>query len=173
MPAASLASSTTFRTARRKRYGCSRPRTAHPVMPDSGRERSRISPTSHAHYAVAACPRARRMHTRSSGLVCMRGGGNSRALPSRIWHHCAHRDIAGVLLNGRKKIPKRRARAIQSVAMTIGRNHLFGHTFKDAAHVFWLLAEVGTYIVAPRVIATDCLARARLLGIFFRPFNST
>ena len=44
------------------------------VMPDSGWERSRISPTSHAHYAVAACPRARRMHTRSSGLVCMRGG---------------------------------------------------------------------------------------------------
>ena len=77
-----------------------------------------------------------------------------------------------VLLNGRKKIPKRRARAIHSVAMTIGRNHLFGHTFKDAAHVFWLLAEVGTYIVALRVIATDCIARARLLGIFFRPFNS-
>ena len=58
------------------------------VMPDLGRERSRISPTSHVHYAVAACPRARRMHARSSGLVCMRGGGNSRALPSRIWHHC-------------------------------------------------------------------------------------
>ena len=53
--------------------------------------------------------------------------------------------IIHVLLNGRKKIPKRRARAIYSVAMTIGRNHLFGHTFKDAAHVFWLLAEVGTY----------------------------
>ena len=61
--------------------------TSSAVMPDSGRERSRISPTSHAHYAVAACPRARRMHTRGSGLVCMRGGGNSRALPSRIWQH--------------------------------------------------------------------------------------
>ena len=47
------------------------------------------------------------------------------------------------------------------------------HTFKDAAHVFWLLAEVGTYIVAPRVIATDFIARARLLGIFFRSGNST
>ena len=28
-------------------------------------------------------------------------------------------------------------------------SHLFGHTSKDEAHVFWLLAEEGTYIVAP------------------------
>ena len=28
-------------------------------------------------------------------------------------------------------------------------SHLFGHTSKDEAHIFWLLAEVGTYIIAP------------------------
>ena len=34
-------------------------------------------------------------------------------------------------------------------------SHLFGHTSKDEAHVFWLLAEVATYIVAPRDEETE------------------
>ena len=72
------------------------PRTSGAVMPDSGREALENFPhlaCTLRRSCVAAC--SAHAHTRSSGLVCMRGGGNSRALPSRIWHHCSGKLITG------------------------------------------------------------------------------